>query len=1213
MDNLIDFLSKCYQQITIKDNFLFITLTCVALLIVLRLLFVCTIRIFVAVKMVHEFIFLSLKRTFYNKFDYSDYSPVNLKNEKHYLSFKSQLDSYLSNENVKNLAIFGDYGTGKSSLLETYFSPQNKYSDTLIKISLPDFSYAVEKKDDEKKDYNFSSNSDSNGHSVDQLNPKSGDGFNDNKKKINSVPSQGKADQSDPNNKTDDNKKSVDSGANQSDRLDIQTVENEILRQILYSSLSKNIPISLISKFKVEKKSLLVITLFFCVLFICYISFINNSESPKKAIFALFFESHFYSLCAWLDLSFSLYLGFKYFANKFKLSNIAFQSIGVNVKGNSNRGVIDSYIDELTYLFEESKCKYVLFEDLDRTDNKKVLTHLRNLNLILNNDARCKKEFSWKKRRIVFIYVLKRDIFLNSGDSVKFFDAAVNVNPFISTVNSWSYIRKLRNDLSLKYEFSKGDYLFLKDNLTDEFLKGISFYLTDLRLIKDIFNDYQNLVELYSDLFVDIFKPDESKNWACELFSYAVFRCAYPLESYKLNKNEGEIYYLLNRKYEFFQNKSCGNSNNKQDNKFLFDKSFYEIVNNDFSILNNIEILKNNDLLRFLIINNYLSEKYRIFQVIFPSSIKIGNKNFLTSLIKNNDEYAPTVNIPVEEIEFVIGYFPFNAFYCKSALNYSFFKYLTGFCKKIGDQFLLNQYLNYYLDTVNKQCDKENSAKLAKIDVEQKCEINSFLLDLVISMRKEELKENDKMSSYLLTNLFSVSSKKKISFSALNSLLNQKNDDVFILFFLSLGYKSFLSQLLLDVSTRNLIETKFEDDSFLNHFQQILIENSDLMNDDFFSSLNSLGIKFKRISDKLDMSNEGHSNYIINLINKTKDTISRDYPFYFELTWENLCQLSIYLSALFKNDDIDVHYHEKNSFRVLTSLFTSINNSIRKFDKYFYRTLFSRNNFQNLLIVTGISENINKSDDFVLKDAPETVLFAVYSMYSSFLADYFYYSELCNGKKDDFEKYQIYEEKFDYPLKDCLPKDIFDSVSQYSCDQDLLNSLFEDIFSPKNITPNLFENFFCAINCFLDYEKCEFYDFDLIFKKTFEGQFSYLGNWEQILDPLNFDHMRDYCALVLSIAHLLNFSLSKNNHLQNKKYLITPNEANIGSLVRIKKDIEAKAYSYIEMLEHDPDQETQYQINIFNIFLNFNKYYSAVLNKYEATFGQYTESSKDNK
>lgn len=104
------------------------------------------------------------------------------------------------------------------------------------------------------------------------------------------------------------------------------------------------------------------------------------------------------------------------------------------------------------------------------------------------------------------------------------------------------------------------------------------------------------------------------------------------------------------------------------------------------------------------------------------------------------------------------------------------------------------------------------------------------------------------------------------------------------------------------------------------------------------------------------MSNEGHSNYIINLINKTKDTISRDYPFYFELTGENFCQLSIYLSALFKNDDIDVHYQEKNSFRVLTSLFTSINNSIRKFDKYFYRTLFSRNNFQNLLIVTGISE-----------------------------------------------------------------------------------------------------------------------------------------------------------------------------------------------------------------------------------------------------------------
>lgn len=77
--------------------------------------------------------------------------------------------------------------------------------------------------------------------------------------------------------------------------------------------------------------------------------------------------------------------------------------------------------------------------------------------------------------------------------------------------------------------------------------------------------------------------------------------------------------------------------------------------------------------MKFLIINNYLSEKYRIFQVIIPPYIKIGSKNFLTSLIKNNDEYDPVANIPVEEIEFVIGYFPFNAFYCKSALNYSFF------------------------------------------------------------------------------------------------------------------------------------------------------------------------------------------------------------------------------------------------------------------------------------------------------------------------------------------------------------------------------------------------------------------------------------------------------------------------------------------------------------------------------------------------------------
>lgn len=258
MDNLIDFLSKCYQQITTQDNILLIAVafvTFLTFLIVLRLLFVCSRSIFVAVKMVLELIFSSLKRIFYKKFDYLDYSPVNLKKEKHYLSFKSQLDSYLSNKNVKNIAIFGDYGTGKSSLLETYFSPKNKYSDTLIKISLPDFSYAEENNDYVKRNDNLCLHFESKENSDEPSKTDSKKKSDDNKKKINSASSQDKSDQSDPNNKLDDNKKSADSGANQSDRLDIQTVENEILRQILYSSLSKNISISLISKFKVEKSS----------------------------------------------------------------------------------------------------------------------------------------------------------------------------------------------------------------------------------------------------------------------------------------------------------------------------------------------------------------------------------------------------------------------------------------------------------------------------------------------------------------------------------------------------------------------------------------------------------------------------------------------------------------------------------------------------------------------------------------------------------------------------------------------------------------------------------------------------------------------------------------------------------------------------------------------------------------------------------------------
>ena len=166
-----------------------------------------------------------------------------------------------------------------------------------------------------------------------------------------------------------------------------------------------------------------------------------------------------------------------YIFKRFRFSNISFFNIGVSAKDKSELSVFDAYLDEITYLFEESNCRYVVFEDLDRTDNYEVLTHLRSLNYILNNDHRCKDNVTGKQRKIVFIYVIRSDIFNTAQEAVKFFDASVLVQNVITSANSWEFFIKFRDDLCKRFNRDKLKNEFLsKETLTDEFLSNIAFF-----------------------------------------------------------------------------------------------------------------------------------------------------------------------------------------------------------------------------------------------------------------------------------------------------------------------------------------------------------------------------------------------------------------------------------------------------------------------------------------------------------------------------------------------------------------------------------------------------------------------------------------------------------------------------------------------------------------------------------------------------------------
>jgi hypothetical protein len=98
----------------------------------------------------------------------------------------------------------------------------------------------------------------------------------------------------------------------------------------------------------------------------------------------------------------------------------------------------DEYLDEVIYYFECSNVDVVIFEDLDRFDDTHILESLRNLNIILNNSKQVGRpvRFVYAVRDSIFTSKQasrgRRKAVDHSGSRTKFFDAIVPLVPFIT-------------------------------------------------------------------------------------------------------------------------------------------------------------------------------------------------------------------------------------------------------------------------------------------------------------------------------------------------------------------------------------------------------------------------------------------------------------------------------------------------------------------------------------------------------------------------------------------------------------------------------------------------------------------------------------------------------------------------------------------------------------------------------------------------------------
>ena len=536
-----------------------------------------------------------------------DYAPLdNIKEHPYFLS----IDSALKEPNVKNFAIIGNYSSGKSSVIQSYFKNHSfngrKFKNNeYLSISLAEFEYTNSLKE---KDAYLSS---------------------------------------------------------------LIDLEKEIVRQIFCSSLRKYIPFSFSSSIKKSKRVVCTLTLFITLLFVVTICHVGDKQVPKLIM-------SYYDFCLSNVIAFGVFISviailIYSLLSIFSIKIFSYASVigafKIELEKISSNSVIDEFSEQILYLLKKSKCNYVIFEDIERTKNYEVFTHLRNLNLLINNNLTKKRLFRKSNRKIVFIYLITETVFKSHLDIVKFFDYTLSICPVLSISNSCSHMIKIREELyefynnksdkklQKIYDSEKYSRMYSSEYLSNDYLLFLSNFIFDLRLIKKIFNDYQTLFCGFTNL-------DNLQEYSEVIFSLAVLRAMYPKEYYELSKNEGVIYEILN--------KVRGGGDNKE-----LTKSEFASIRKKYT---KCDILKNDFIFEILKAKK-LAENYRLFMSNLSDNILSDSDfdiEYILLLFDSKDRYDPSLKLSLDngELDIILSYFPSNLIKKKQVLNWSLFSSL---------------------------------------------------------------------------------------------------------------------------------------------------------------------------------------------------------------------------------------------------------------------------------------------------------------------------------------------------------------------------------------------------------------------------------------------------------------------------------------------------------------------------------------------------------
>lgn len=494
--------------------------------------------------------------------------------------YLSSIDKALKNDDVKNIAISGSYGAGKSSLIKTF----------------------EKKKNNEKEKIRFF-------------------------RKSNSINQYNFLDISLATFKSNDN-------------VDLSLIEKSILQQIFYKVNQEKIPFSRfkrISKIKnIGLKSFFILLSIFSLLIITdnkYILSLEIIEYLNLKSLKLF------DILLLKFLSFFILLGTSFFFIKsiiqsftsITLDKLNLKNLEISTNKPDENSLLNKYLDEILYFFAETNYNIVVFQDLDRFNNIEIFTKLRELNNFINNSEQVNK-------KIVFIYAIKDEMFDEEDSRTKFFDFMIPIIPYVNSSTSYDKLleffdKYMKDDLNFKTEDKRENF--------KEFLRDISLHIKDMRLLKNIYNEYL------------IYDKKIGKNLdKVKLLAMIIYKNFHPKDFHLLSRGEGQVFKIFEMRDELIK---------KQDNEYIeeisnFEKQIADIKNEQ--LINISELRKIYLYTIFENLNNPISlvineKRFNFKSALHDDNFKLIRKS--QSISGRTDYNSNTGSTSFKEIEEEVG------------------------------------------------------------------------------------------------------------------------------------------------------------------------------------------------------------------------------------------------------------------------------------------------------------------------------------------------------------------------------------------------------------------------------------------------------------------------------------------------------------------------------------------------------------------------------